>query len=102
MQEARIHWVQKGIPVRAINGCMELCVQCYRMSAACNAEVRRVGGAVHDYIPQSSRVLTAGRKDSADPFDRAQISVVERIVPLHGRIARSVLLPWSKEAIGLN
>src|ERR1700722_1741028 len=97
MQKRCIHRLKIGVAAGAVDNGMKLRVQRHWMSADRDSEVWRVGCSIYGDVAQSSRVFAGRRENASNALDRAQIGFSEGVVSLHGRVARTVLLPRSEQ-----
>src|SRR5579862_5053392 len=96
MQYASIHRAQVSVAVSAIHNCMEISVQRDAVPADSKLEIGSVCFSC-DFDPaQRARVISLRRQDSRNSFQRAQVSVSERVISLYCRIARTLLIQWSE------
>src|SRR5271166_1906013 len=102
MQKSCFHRPEISVSAGAVNNGMELRMQRHGVPAGRNSKIRRIGLPVHDDIAESARVLAGRREYASDALDRAQIGMVEGVVPLHRSVPRTLLQPRSKQTARLN
>src|SRR4029077_9951973 len=89
-----------GVATGSVHNGVKLRMQWHHPTAGRNAKIWSVGFTIYDNVVESTAIRSGGRQYSANPPDRAQISMVERIGSTYRSVARAICQPWAERPTG--